>query len=167
MSFTETISCKTRTTSILRLNSPEKKKDNKESPTNETTSSASTPEILKWIFRHDSIASCFVKDVFDLQEDSKGDFFWLGRVPCRTVRIVGLIVGVVQRDDNTRYSSESAQLCVTYTPLTTSGSRRREWYHRLLAKARKATTNAQETWKECETNVCEATRPTATSSANS
>lgn len=106
MSFTETVPCRTRSKSIIILNSPEKQKE-RTAPTKETVTSAPTSEILRWTFRQESIASCFVKDIFDLQDDPKGDFYWLRRVPCRVVRIVGLIVGVVQHDDNTRYSGES------------------------------------------------------------
>ncbi|KLO13349.1 hypothetical protein SCHPADRAFT_852687 [Schizopora paradoxa] len=101
MSFTETISRKATTTLRIRAQSPEKKND-RESFHDETASSVS--DIVKWTFRPDSIAPCFVKDVFEMKEDLKGEFYWLGRVPCRMVRIVGLIVGIVQHDDNTRYN---------------------------------------------------------------
>ena len=30
------------------------------------------------------------------------DMYWLGRVPCRTVRLVGMVVGIDNFDDMTR-----------------------------------------------------------------
>lgn len=38
------------------------------------------------------------------------DFFWLGRVPCRTVQFYGLVVGVQSYETRTVYSGESAVL---------------------------------------------------------
>ncbi|PCH35309.1 hypothetical protein WOLCODRAFT_166193 [Wolfiporia cocos MD-104 SS10] len=63
-------------------------------------------EIWKWTLTRDAIASCFVRDVLEMREsDVKGaEFFWLGRVPCRTVRLVGLLIGVQVHEKRTIYS---------------------------------------------------------------
>ncbi|KAI0792405.1 hypothetical protein C8Q75DRAFT_752673 [Abortiporus biennis] len=63
-------------------------------------------EIWKWTLSNDAIASCFVNDVFDMNEcDSKdAEYFWLGRIPCRAVRLVGLVVGVQVFEKRTVYS---------------------------------------------------------------
>lgn len=135
MSFTQTVQCKIRSKSIIIVRSPAKHKE-KDAPKIETQPSASVADILGWTFRQEAIASCFARDVFDLRDDSKGDFFWLGRVPCRNVRVVGLVVGIVPNDDNIRYSSESVLTYSTFTSLITSRSRRRKRHNRLYSEAR-------------------------------
>lgn len=85
----------------------------------------SVQELYKWTFSKASIAPCFVKDILEMKEaegrgKTKGcvspkpvahmlkdiDFFWLGRVPCRSVRIVGLVVGVQLYERRIVYSGE-------------------------------------------------------------
>ncbi|KAK7677659.1 hypothetical protein QCA50_019350 [Cerrena zonata] len=53
----------------------------------------------------DSLAPCFVQDVNEMKECEvkSADFFWLGRIPCRTVRLVGLLVGVQIYEKRTIY----------------------------------------------------------------
>jgi hypothetical protein len=86
-----------------------------ESPTPHEPVQPPTAELWKWTLTHEAIAPCFVQDVFKMREHNdtgkgkffnhpcpkhnltitqEADFFWLGRVPCRTVRIVALVVGV-------------------------------------------------------------------------
>ncbi|KAL1741705.1 hypothetical protein HDZ31DRAFT_44858 [Schizophyllum fasciatum] len=63
-------------------------------------------EIWKWTLTADAIASCFAEDVFKLEENNKqnGDFYWLGSVPCRTVKLVGMLVGVQAYEKRIVYS---------------------------------------------------------------
>jgi hypothetical protein len=84
--------------------------------------SPSNAEILKWTLTQEAIAPCFVKDIYDLKDNGlKGtspllqircsaqslldqDFFWLGRVPCRVGRLVGMIVGIDVYEKKTMYT---------------------------------------------------------------
>ncbi|TCD71935.1 hypothetical protein EIP91_000067 [Steccherinum ochraceum] len=67
---------------------------------------SSSQELWKWTMTADAIASCFVKDALEMKECGvKGvEFFWLGRVPCRTVRIVGWVAGVQVYEKKTVYT---------------------------------------------------------------
>ncbi|KAH6918054.1 succinate:fumarate antiporter [Coprinopsis sp. MPI-PUGE-AT-0042] len=52
-------------------------------------------EIFAWTLTNEATAQCRIGDVHQLKESEKGaDFFWLGRVPCRNVKITGMVVGV-------------------------------------------------------------------------
>lgn len=43
----------------------------------------------------------------DIDRDVSGaDFYWLGRVPCRTVCLIGLVVGLQVFESKILYSSE-------------------------------------------------------------
>ncbi|KAJ7932146.1 hypothetical protein B0H13DRAFT_810402 [Mycena leptocephala] len=57
---------------------------------------APTNVIWQWTLTPEAVASCFAQDVFDMEESGipEVDFFWLGRIPCRSVKLVGLVVGV-------------------------------------------------------------------------
>ncbi|KAJ8455490.1 hypothetical protein ONZ51_g12437 [Trametes cubensis] len=73
----------------------------------EDDSSCVTPaDIHKWTFTRAAVAPCFVRDVFEMRESGYKDmeFFWLGRIPCRTVHLVGLVVGVAVWDKRTIYT---------------------------------------------------------------
>ena len=48
-----------------------------------------------------------LRDIVIEQENYTDDFFWLGRVPCRSVRFVGLLVGVQVYEKRMVYSGES------------------------------------------------------------
>ncbi|KAL1665237.1 hypothetical protein GGF50DRAFT_114307 [Schizophyllum commune] len=63
-------------------------------------------EIFKWTLAADAVAPCFVEDVFKLEENEKhtSDFFWLGSVPCRTVKLAGMLVGVQTYEKRIVYS---------------------------------------------------------------
>ncbi|KAJ7760895.1 hypothetical protein DFH07DRAFT_816070 [Mycena maculata] len=52
--------------------------------------------ILQWTLTPEAVASCFARDVFNMRESGIKDagYFWLGRVPCRSVKLIGLLVGV-------------------------------------------------------------------------
>ncbi|KAJ2925276.1 hypothetical protein H1R20_g11815, partial [Candolleomyces eurysporus] len=72
-------------------------------------------ELFRWTLTKDAIALCHIKDVYSLQErtvagpanltqaNKQPDFYWLGRIPCRVVQIVGLVVGVSQYEGRTIY----------------------------------------------------------------
>ncbi|KAI0090315.1 hypothetical protein BDY19DRAFT_939543 [Irpex rosettiformis] len=57
-------------------------------------------EIWKWTLAKHAIAPCRVEDIYKMQEcDSvkpscDPDYFWIGNVPCRSVSICGMVVGV-------------------------------------------------------------------------
>ncbi|KZT40574.1 hypothetical protein SISSUDRAFT_1060199 [Sistotremastrum suecicum HHB10207 ss-3] len=53
-------------------------------------------EILQWILRPESTVKCFIGDVLamSLQDVAGTPVYHLGRVPCRTVKITGIVVGV-------------------------------------------------------------------------
>ncbi|KAH9899261.1 hypothetical protein C8Q73DRAFT_639273 [Cubamyces lactineus] len=73
----------------------------------EDDSSSVTPAAIhKWTFTRAAIAPCFVRDIFEMRESGYKDleFFWLGRIPCRTVDIVALIVGVSVWEKRTIYT---------------------------------------------------------------
>ncbi|KAI0947860.1 hypothetical protein AcW1_009511 [Taiwanofungus camphoratus] len=63
-------------------------------------------EVWKWTLTRDAVAPCFSKDVFEMRESGvkEAEFFWLGRVPCRTVLLVGILVGVQVYEQRTIYS---------------------------------------------------------------
>ncbi|EKM58092.1 uncharacterized protein PHACADRAFT_171327 [Phanerochaete carnosa HHB-10118-sp] len=67
-------------------------------------------QLWKWTLTSSAVAPCRVQDIFALEEceGTKGgmdpDFFWLGRVPCRSVTICGVVVGVQQYEQRTLYS---------------------------------------------------------------
>ncbi|KAL0959701.1 hypothetical protein HGRIS_011396 [Hohenbuehelia grisea] len=67
--------------------------------------SIDSAEIWKWTLTKEAIAPCFLRDVLEMKDGSgkDPDFFWLGRIPCRTVRLVGLIVGVSVWEKRTVY----------------------------------------------------------------
>ncbi|KAH8103097.1 hypothetical protein BXZ70DRAFT_889668 [Cristinia sonorae] len=66
----------------------------------------SRQELWRWTMTPAAVSSCFVKDAFEMREceDKDDEFFWLGRVPCRYVRVVGLLVGVQVYEKRTVYS---------------------------------------------------------------
>ncbi|KZT03809.1 uncharacterized protein LAESUDRAFT_325810 [Laetiporus sulphureus 93-53] len=66
----------------------------------------SAAEIWKWTLSKDAVSPCFAKDVMNMQDSGAKDaeFFWLGRVPCRSVHLVGLLVGVQVYESRAIYS---------------------------------------------------------------
>ena len=83
-------------------------------------------ELWAWTLTSDAIAPCSIRDVIQLEECTMDrtffvssvysicrlnvcqdyDFFWLGRVPCRSVKLVGLVVGVVVYEKRIVYTSK-------------------------------------------------------------
>jgi hypothetical protein len=84
-------------------------------------------DIYIWTNTESAVARCFLRDVLSMKENpsigrcrqpqptnpnerSAGpnlDFYWLGHVPCRSVHIVGVVVGIDVTDKWTLYTSES------------------------------------------------------------
>ncbi|KAL5499252.1 hypothetical protein ACEPAH_1770 [Sanghuangporus vaninii] len=62
-------------------------------------------ELYKWTFNQVAVAPVRVRHVFemDLAGTDVEVFYWMGRVPCRTVKLVGMVVGIDEFDDMTRY----------------------------------------------------------------
>jgi hypothetical protein len=88
----------------------------------------SEDDIYKWTLKQDAVAPCFIKDVLEMKNSEKAgelyhvslwnmlnqridrDFFWLGRVPCRTVRLVSMVVGVEVYEKKTMYTRKFLML---------------------------------------------------------
>ena len=114
MSFTLTSTSEKAVTIYL---SPSKRKH---TPQPEPTSK----ELYTWTFRAESVAPCYIHDALAMKESGFDcehcvifsgcythleiacDFFWLGRVPCRSVKIVGLVVGIQVYEKKIMYTSE-------------------------------------------------------------
>ncbi|TFY82731.1 hypothetical protein EWM64_g1279 [Hericium alpestre] len=62
-------------------------------------------EMWKWTLSRDSIAPCFVRDVLSMTESGTrgADYYLLGRIPCRIVKLVGTVVGIASYDRRTIY----------------------------------------------------------------
>ncbi|KAF5334647.1 hypothetical protein D9611_011981 [Ephemerocybe angulata] len=73
-------------------------------------------DLFSWTLSPEAIAPCHIRDVLSLQDRpendkprgpsdklSAADFYWLGRVPCRNVQIVGIVVGVSQYESRSTY----------------------------------------------------------------
>ncbi|TEB08694.1 hypothetical protein FA13DRAFT_1749790 [Coprinellus micaceus] len=85
-------------------------------------------QIFSWTLTPDALASCHVRDVLSLQERTESaptnkhagsDFYWLGRVPCRNVRVMGLVVEVTQYELRALYTVDDGTgvlECVQRTP---------------------------------------------------
>ncbi|KAG9093405.1 hypothetical protein FS749_014434 [Ceratobasidium sp. UAMH 11750] len=62
-------------------------------------------EIKSYVLRTDSIALCCVADVHTIPQALKDiEAYWLGTVPCRTVRLVGILVSAVEYESRSIYS---------------------------------------------------------------
>ncbi|THV07917.1 hypothetical protein K435DRAFT_959384 [Dendrothele bispora CBS 962.96] len=71
-----------------------------------TPQASSASDIWKWVLRSEAIAPCFVRDVFKMRrhEIKDEEYYWIGNIPCRTIRIVGMIVGVQRFDKKVVYT---------------------------------------------------------------
>ena len=109
-----------------RQQSPKHESRNAPEPTESSEQAQPTPtELYRWTFTKAAIAACFVRDVFEMKANGyRGtqamnpwvtqsssmriyqdmEFFWLGRIPCRTVRLIGLLVGITVWDRRTVYT---------------------------------------------------------------
>jgi Telomere regulation protein Stn1 len=118
-------------------------------------------QLWKWCLRADAVAQCYVRDVMQLKEDSHENrqgtdvvtynptssflifgeinsdiFWWLGSVPCRSVKFVGMLVGAKAYEKRTIYTS-NVFLCPFWpkTCLALRTSRRWDWCHPMCASS--------------------------------
>ncbi|KAI0346480.1 hypothetical protein BDW22DRAFT_1352573 [Trametopsis cervina] len=67
-------------------------------------------EIWQWTLTKQAIAACRVQDIYDLQECDNTkpgvdpDYFWLGNVPCRSILVYGIVVGIQIYEQRVVYS---------------------------------------------------------------
>jgi hypothetical protein len=90
---------------------------------NNWTNPSTDEELYAWTMRREAVASCLVEDIFHLRPNSAKsksrdlalevpydvlfvdyDFNWLGRVPCRSVKIAGIIVGIKDYESKRIYT---------------------------------------------------------------
>ncbi|KAF8478796.1 hypothetical protein JB92DRAFT_3045829 [Gautieria morchelliformis] len=88
-------------------------------------------QLWKWCLRADAVAQCFVRDVMQLKEDSHENrqdvFWWLGSVPCRNVKFVGMLVGAKAYEKRTIYTIDDgtgALQCVHPHPQSSKVSKK-------------------------------------------
>ena len=100
--------------------------------------SSTDEELYAWTMRREAVASCLIEDVFYLRpnpakSESSGlvlaiprdslsadyDFNWLGRVPCRSAKIAGIVIGIKDYESKRIYTSafamSSSLSILTYT----------------------------------------------------
>lgn len=82
---------------------------------NEMSSSSTSPsaqDIWKWTLTKEATAPCLVRDALSMKESSRDtrdpDFYWLGHIPCRTVIIVGIVVGIQDYEKRTLYTIDDS-----------------------------------------------------------
>ncbi|KAI9513232.1 hypothetical protein F5148DRAFT_1157141 [Russula earlei] len=68
---------------------------NDERQSNNTHGEYTREQLISWLMSKDAIAFCFIKDVLSLSESEHGGFPYclLGRIPCRSVSLVAIVVG--------------------------------------------------------------------------
>jgi len=81
-------------------------------------------ELYAWTMRREAVASCLIEDIFHLRPNPAKsesprlalaifcdtlfidyDFGWLGRVPCRSVKIAGMVIGIKDYESKRIYTS--------------------------------------------------------------
>ncbi|KAG1876272.1 hypothetical protein F4604DRAFT_1760428 [Suillus subluteus] len=75
-----------------------------------SSTSPSAQEIWKWTFTKEATAPCFIRDALSMKESNARDtdFYWLGHIPCRTVIIVGIVVGIQDYEKRTLYTIDDS-----------------------------------------------------------
>ncbi|KAB5592350.1 hypothetical protein CTheo_4174 [Ceratobasidium theobromae] len=62
-------------------------------------------QIRSYVLRSDAIVACCVLDVHVIQQALKDiEAYWLGNVPCRNVRLVGILISVAEYESRSIYS---------------------------------------------------------------
>ena len=83
-------------------------------------------ELYAWTMRKEAVASCLIEDISHLRPNPAKsespssalavfcdtssidyDFNWLGRVPCRSVKIAGMVIGIKDYESKRIYMSAS------------------------------------------------------------
>ncbi|KAF9653495.1 hypothetical protein BDM02DRAFT_3086886 [Thelephora ganbajun] len=74
--------------------------------TKDRNNSSTDEELYAWTMRREAIASCLVEDIFHLRPNSAKnyDFNWLGCVPCRSVKIAGMVIGIKDYESKRIYT---------------------------------------------------------------
>ncbi|KAF9010072.1 hypothetical protein BDQ17DRAFT_1347490 [Cyathus striatus] len=74
-------------------------------------------DIWSWTLTADSVASCFVRDALEMKENTEEgcDFFWLGRVPCRSVTVFGIVIGLQVYEKRVVYSIDDGTSVIDCT----------------------------------------------------
>ncbi|KAG0691651.1 hypothetical protein DFH29DRAFT_819222, partial [Suillus ampliporus] len=82
-------------------------------------------DIYKWTSTENATAPCLVRDVLSMRpNDARApntNFYWLGHIPCRTVLIVGVVIGIKEYEKWTLYTVDDSTgtiECMLYHPLT-------------------------------------------------
>ncbi|KAG2064303.1 hypothetical protein BDR04DRAFT_280207 [Suillus decipiens] len=77
---------------------------------NSSSTSPSAQDIWKWTFTKEATAPCFIRDALSMKESNARDtdFYWLGHIPCRTVNIVGIVVGIQDYEKRTLYTIDDS-----------------------------------------------------------
>ncbi|KAG1745272.1 hypothetical protein EDB19DRAFT_1693569 [Suillus lakei] len=75
-----------------------------------SSTSPSAQDIWKWTFTKEATAPCFIRDALSMKESNARDtdFYWLGHIPCRTVLIVGIVVGIQDYEKRTLYTIDDS-----------------------------------------------------------
>ncbi|KAF8609659.1 hypothetical protein BDV93DRAFT_518438, partial [Ceratobasidium sp. AG-I] len=61
-------------------------------------------QVKSYVFRTDAIAPCCVSDVRSVRQASKDiEVYWLGTVPCRTIRLVGVLISATEYESRSIY----------------------------------------------------------------
>ncbi|KAG2336095.1 hypothetical protein BDR05DRAFT_1006164 [Suillus weaverae] len=76
------------------------------------TRSPSALDIYRWTNTDKATAPCFIRDVLSMREcvtEGRGsNFYWLGHIPCRTVLIIGVVVGIEVSERWTMYTVDDS-----------------------------------------------------------
>ena len=94
-------------------------------PINIGSGSPTDEELYAWTMRREAVASCLIEDILHLRPNPTKsespdlilaiicdtsvdyDFNWLGRVPCRSLKIVGMVIGIKDYESKRIYTSMS------------------------------------------------------------
>ena len=93
-------------------------------PIKDGSDASTDEELYAWTMRREAVASCLIEDIFHLRpHPTKSesprlalaifcdtsfvdyDFGWLGRVPCRSVKIAGMVIGIKDYESKRIYTS--------------------------------------------------------------
>ncbi|KIK43583.1 hypothetical protein CY34DRAFT_803670 [Suillus luteus UH-Slu-Lm8-n1] len=79
-----------------------------------SSTSPSAQDIWKWTFSKEAAAPCFIRDALSMKESNARDtdFYWLGHIPCRTVIIVGIVVGIQDYEKRSLYTIDDSTAVV-------------------------------------------------------
>lgn len=78
---------------------------NNEQRSNNTCKDHNREQLLNWLMSKDAVASCFIKDVLSMSESEHAGLphYFLGRVPCRSISLVAVVVGATAYEKRVVY----------------------------------------------------------------